>query len=39
VFHPAPVDHAHPASLLPLAALAVLLLIVLVAGAVLLARR
>jgi hypothetical protein len=39
VFHPAPAVHAHSASLLPLAAAAVALLIALVVGAVLAARR
>jgi hypothetical protein len=39
VIHPAPVEPAHTASLLPLTALAVVLLIALVAGAFLLARR
>jgi len=39
VFHPAPVHHAHTASLLPLTAAAICLLVALVAGAVYLARR
>jgi len=39
VFHPAPVQHAHTASLLPLTAVAIGLLVALVAGAVYLARR
>jgi hypothetical protein len=39
VFHPAPVHHAHTASLLPLTAVAIGLLLALVVGAVYLARR
>jgi hypothetical protein len=39
MFHPAPITPTHPASLLPLTALAVVMLIVVVAGAVYSARR
>jgi hypothetical protein len=39
VFHPAPVHHAHSASLLPLTAVAIGLFVALLAGAVYLARR
>jgi hypothetical protein len=39
MFHPAPAVHAHSASLLPPAIVAVALLIALVVGAVLAARR